>query len=146
MEYSFSRNDIDQPVARLNMEAEAFSHWLNIEMCSDNTADLQKIALAVAQLLAGQLWQFEFEGREFHLQLSRQQASISANTVLQQRLEAEQQDDFGCQSQDDDLDDEYSDEYQELSETESGLVSSCGLEDFQLLLMAWISYVEVKQQ
>ena len=97
-------------------------------------------------MLAGQLWEFEFEGREFHLQLNRLQASISANTVLQQRLEAEQQDDFGCQSQDDDLDDEFSDEYQELSETESGLVSSCGLEDFQLLLMAWISYVEVKQQ
>ena len=106
---------------------------------------VQKIALAVAQLLAGQLWQFEFEGREFHLQLNRQQASISANTVLQQRLEAEQQDDVASEYQDDDLDDEYSDDYQELTATESGLVSSCGLEDFQLLLMAWISYVEVKR-
>ncbi|GEM_PF-431784 len=144
MEYSFSRNDLGRPVAQLNMEAEAFSHWLNIEMSSGNTADLHKIAVAVAQLLAGQLWQFEFEGREFHLQLNRQQANISANTVLQQRLESEQQDDFGLEYQDDDYEDEYSDEYQELTETESGLVSSCGLEDFQQLLMAWISYLEVK--
>ena len=115
MEYSFSRNDIGRPVAQLNMEAEAFSHWLNIEMSSGNTADLHKIAVAVAQLLAGQLWQFELEGREFYLQLNRQQASISANTVLQQRLESEQQVDFTSKDQDDDFDDEYSDDYQELT-------------------------------
>ncbi|NRA19297.1 MAG: YacL family protein [Oceanospirillaceae bacterium] len=145
MEYRFTRNDLDQPVARLNMEAEAFSHWLNIEMGSTNLVTLKRLATAVSELLAGKRWQYELEGREFFLELSRVQATVSANSVLQQRSQAE-----GEPTAIDELDeyDEYeadfSDEFDEggYQETDSGLVASCGLDDFQTLLRAWVAYLE----
>ena len=138
MEYSFVRNDLNYPVARLNMEAEAFAHWLNIEMSRANDAQLQKIAIAVTELLQGRGWQFEFEGREFHLELNRQQALVSANRILEQQANMDQEE----HEFDEQYDDEFSDEYQEseLSDGAAGLVASCGLEDFKVLLLAWIDY------
>ena len=135
MEYSFSRNDIGQPVAELNMEAEAFAHWLNIEMSTANFVELSKISEAIEQLFNAQIWQFECTGREFHLELNREQACVSANAVLQQN------DDFEL-SGEDEFDSEIEEYEQELAVTSSGLVASCGLEDFQQLLLAWIRFLQ----
>jgi len=130
MEYSFTRNDFDDPVAKLNMEAEAFGHWLNIEMSRANDVELQKIAASVAELLKGLGWQHEFAGREFHLEIDRQQVTVSANALLEQRI-----------TENPEFDEEFSDdEEDELSDGAAGLVASCGLEDFQILLLAWIEY------
>lgn len=145
MEYRFTRNDIDQPVARLNMEAEAFSHWLNIEMGNTNLVALKTLANAVSELLAGKLWQYELEGREFYLELSRVQATVSANSVLQHRAQAEGEPGaLDDQEEYDEYESEFSDEFDEggYQETDSGLVASCGLEDFQTLILAWIVYLE----
>ncbi|NQZ32744.1 MAG: YacL family protein [Oceanospirillaceae bacterium] len=145
MEYRFTRNDLDQPVARLNMEAEAFSHWLNIEMGSSNLVALKKLATAISELLAGKLWQYDLEGREFYLELSRVQATVSANSVLQQRAQAEgEPDEQSDVDEYDEYESEFSDEFDEggYQETDSGLVASCGLEDFETLILAWIVYLE----
>jgi len=133
MEYSFVRNDLNYPVARLNMEAEAFGHWLNIEMSRTNDAQLQKIAIAVAELLQGRGWQYEFAGREFHLELNRQQAIVSSNAILEQRESEDIEEQY---------DDEFSDDYEEseLTDGAAGLTASCGLEDFNILVLAWIEY------
>ncbi|MEH6444312.1 MAG: YacL family protein [Oceanospirillaceae bacterium] len=138
MEYSFTRNDIGQPVARLNMEGEAFAHWLNIEMSSKHShTQLAKVALAVEQLLVGSQWQYECEGREFFLELTRDQAIVKANAVIEQADElTSEQDDYEFSS------DEYAEDEQDFHVSESGLVASCGLEDFQQLLAAWIRYLQ----
>jgi uncharacterized protein YacL (UPF0231 family) len=138
MEYSFTRNDLNYPVARLNMEAEAFAHWLNIEMSRTNDAQLQKIAIAVTELLQGRGWQYDFSGREFHLELSRQQAIVSANAILEQR----ESDDIEEREFEEQYDDEFSDDYEEseLTDGAAGLTASCGLEDFNILILAWIEY------
>jgi uncharacterized protein YacL (UPF0231 family) len=141
VEYSFTRNDIGQPVARLNMEGEAFAHWLNIEMSSKHShTQLAKIALAVEHLLVGTQWQYECEGREFFLELTRDQAIVKANAVIEQADElTSEQDDYDFSS---DEADEYPEDEQDLHVSESGLVASCGLEDFQQLLAAWIRYLQ----
>jgi uncharacterized protein YacL (UPF0231 family) len=145
VEYSFTRNDIGQPVARLNMEGEAFAHWLNIEMSSKHShTQLAKIALAVENLLVGTQWQYECEGREFFLELTRDQAIVKANAVIEQadELTIEQDDyDFSIDEADGYVDD-YGEGEQDLHVSESGLVASCGLEDFQQLLAAWIRYLQ----
>lgn len=135
MEYSFSRDDIEQPIAQLNMEAEAFGHWLSIEMGERNMAQLSSLITVVAQLLAGEKWQYQLVGREFSLQLSRDQAVVQSNSIMQ----ASESDAMEYDA------DEYDDglgEMEMLSDAQSGLIASCGLEDFQQLLLAWYKYVE----
>ena len=72
-------------------------------------------------------------GENFHLELNRQQAIVSANAILEQRESEEI---------DEQYDDEFSDEYEEseLSDGAAGLTASCGLEDFNILILAWIEY------
>jgi len=137
VEYSFSRNDLDRAQAQLNMEAEAFGHWLSIEMSSHSEVQLQKIVVAIEQLLSRQLYEYEHTGREFHLTLNREGASVSANNLL---------DDNGnlpVFSESDDELEEFEDEQDdELNDVHSGLVAHCGLEDFQLLIVAWIAFLQ----
>lgn len=155
MEYRFSRNDIGQPIAVMNMEAEAFSHWLAIEVNDSHKAQLQKIMVAVDRLLSAQQWDFEYIGREFHLSLTRTSATVTANSVLQQRREtsneafdndpdAEMEGDLEGSEWDEVVDfDDYHAEF-DCFETESGLVASSGLEDFKVLIQAWLEYLEMR--
>ncbi len=145
MEYSFFKNDYDRPQARLNMEAEAFAHWLSIEMSDNQQADLAKISAVLRQLIAGELYEYEYQGREFHLSLDRQQAKVSANSACQSMAELQSENDVTQSDLEDEyLEDDFSDEYAEqgLNDNSSGLVASCGIEDFQQLLLAWAEYVE----
>jgi uncharacterized protein YacL (UPF0231 family) len=141
VEYSFSMSDINRPQARLNMEAEAFGHWLSIEMASHSEVALENLALAIIQLRQGQFYEFEYQGREFLMHLNREQAVVTANTVLQNSPEQ-------LYHQESSLDDaEYSFEDSDdgsdyINDNSSGLTASCGLEDFQRLLNAWISYLK----
>jgi uncharacterized protein YacL (UPF0231 family) len=138
VEYSFSRNDIDRAQAQLNMEAEAFGHWLSIEMSSHSEAQLQKIVVAIEQLHNRQLYEYEHAGREFHLTLNREGASVSANNLLDDSFDLP-----AYSESDDELAEQFDDQQDdELSDVHSGLVAHCGLEDFQLLIVAWIAFLQ----
>lgn len=139
MEYRFTHNDIGQAVAHLNMEAEAFAHWLNIEMGKSNLAALKKILKASEQIIGRTLWDFDYTGSEFNLELSRQNARICANSAL--AGESAEQGDF---SETDNMDDEPAWDDDDVNETDMGLVAHCGIEDFRDLLSAWIGFLEEK--
>lgn len=138
MEYSFKRDDIDQPIAQLNMEAEAFGHWLSIEMGERNIYQVTEVIGAVAQLLEGSRWQYQLQGREFSLELTRDQALVKANALAQN----EDRFDF-CDELDDELEgsDELDDEGESLGEASAGLIANSGLEDFGQLMNAWSDYI-----
>ena len=136
MEYSFTHNDIGEPVAQLNMEAEAFGHWLNIEMSGADASALAKVVGAVEQLSTADIYQFECSGREFHLELSRHQARVSANALLEETPNDVHPED------DKPLDGWDVNDYDELAITSSGLVGSCGLEDFEQLITAWREFLQ----
>lgn len=144
VEYSFKRDDLDQPIAQLNMEAEAFGHWLSIEMTPRHQYQLDRLREAVAQLLAGQRSDYQLQGMEFSLQLNRDQVLVQANTVAQRMRSFDDcylnQSDYA----DIDLDDHYVDsDDEELSDASAGLVASCGLEDFRQLISAWSEFIGV---
>lgn len=133
MEYSFQRDDLDRPVATLNMEAEAFAHWLNIELAgSAAIADIAKLHCGIDQVRSGQCWQYEWPATEFHLTVSRTEVEVSANLLLQHSAFDD------AQAEDDGFDDE------ELPEgaTSAGLAASSGLEDFIQLLDAWSDFLQ----
>ncbi len=142
MEYSFKRDDIDQPIAALNMEAEAFGHWLSIEMGERNVSQVAQVIEAVSQLLAGSRWQYQLQGREFSLQLTRDQAVVQANALMQKEEHYGHANELA-----DYLDDEFSaggefDDDDELAETSAGLSASSGLEDFGQLMRAWSDFIK----
>ncbi|MGB1237814.1 MAG: YacL family protein [Pseudomonadales bacterium] len=135
MEYSFTRDDLERPVARMNMEAEAFGHWLNIELAgAAATAQLEAIAHAVDALLIGQRWDYEWRGREFLLRLSRDRAEVVANALLQR--------DHFSVADDEDIDSELLDDEDVEDGTGAGLSAHCGLQDFAQLIRAWRDYSE----
>ncbi len=144
VEYSFKRDDLDRPIAELSMEAEAFGHWLSIEMSERNVNQIAQVIEAVSQLLEGSRWQYELQGREFSLQLSRDQALVKANAVAQSEAGFSSGSVFAHDELDDDgldsMDDLY-DEDDELADASAGLIASSGLEDFKQLMSAWSEYV-----
>lgn len=150
MEYSFSRDDNDEPVAYLNMEAEAFGHWLNIEMGESNLDDLRDVFIATGKVLQGTLENFSHTGREFTLELNSDQARVSANALIAERGKSGDAD-FGDDNDSDDMadhsddmadDNEYDDEA--LAGTDSGSSAHGGIEDFHELLCGWVVFLEEK--
>ena len=144
MEYSFSRDDNDEPVAYLNMEAEAFGHWLNIEMGESNLDDLRDIFIATGKVLQGTLENFSHTGRELTLELNSDQARVRANALIADGKSDEA--DFGDDndSTSDDMADDNQYDEDELGATDSGSSAHGGIEDFHELLCSWVVFLEEK--
>lgn len=122
MDYRFFYNERQIPTARLSMDHEAFGLWLSDELGSDKE-QLQHILQAIGQLENGERREFEWQGRDFLLYLTRDDAEVTALTLLQEysreELEGEDLDFYDSESR-----------------------ASCGLEDFKDLLMEWQEFVE----
>jgi len=145
MEYSFSRDDNDDPVAYLNMEAEAFGHWLNIEMGESNLDDLRDVFIATGKVLQGTLENFSHTGREFTLELNADQARVRANALIADRGKSDDGD-FGddADSDSDDMADDNQYDEEALAGTDSGSSAHGGIEDFHELLCGWVVFLEEK--
>ncbi|MCF1426848.1 MAG: YacL family protein [Shewanella sp.] len=119
MDYEFRRNLLDGSVLALfSMGHEALGRWLSEELGEDKSK-LVAVLQAIAELQAGELEQFQLEGRDLTLVLDNEQAVVIAN-VLGFGLEHELQ------------------ESMSLYDAES--VSACGLEDFQQVLESWQAF------
>ncbi|MBY4676954.1 YacL family protein [Marinobacterium arenosum] len=123
MEYEFGRDIIDRPYARFSMGHEAFGHWLVDELGEDQ-ARLAGVQQQVARLLAGQGWEYELAGREFSLQLSRDEVVVRSN-ALGYEVELPPEEDE-----------------EELSCYDDELQAGCGLQDFAELLVAWRTFLQ----
>ena len=122
MDYQFYYNERQLPCARLSMEHEAFGLWLSEELSNDAPQCLALLD-AITAFIKGLRLEFQWQGHEFLLRLTREDAEVTALSLLQ---------DYSL----DELD---SEEGLELYDAESR--ASCGLEDFQELLIEWQAFI-----
>ena len=102
------------------MEHVAIGSWLSSEV-SDSLHLIEEILEVIEQLLAKRIQQRQFNGQQFQLTLTQEEAE-----VLDQSLADEQ---------DQDMPDESLDFYDEESQ------AGCGLDDFQQLLQSWHAFI-----
>lgn len=118
MEYEFSQ-DFTGPEARFSMGHEALGYWLTQEV-GDRADKISSLFKALDNLTQGTAWDFEMEGFEYYLMLSRDDASVKAHS-LNAGDEADLEEDM------------------DFYDAESS--ARCGLEDFSSLLKDWAEFV-----
>ncbi|MFC6671239.1 YacL family protein [Marinobacterium aestuariivivens] len=115
MDYTVGRDELGRYFAEFSMGQEAIGRWLSEELGSD-LPSLEQLLETIAGLQQRQLRDYRLDGREFRLELDREEARIRAHSLDHDA------DGFDLE----DLD--YYDE-----ELEAG----CGLDDFNDVLVAW---------
>ncbi|MAD45099.1 MAG: hypothetical protein CMI02_03890 [Oceanospirillaceae bacterium] len=122
MDYRFYYNERQLPCAALSMDHEAFGLWLTDDL-SDNSEQLDELLDAITRLEDGRMTEYEWQGHNFVLYLTREDADITARELLQEHSRAE-------------LDEEDMDFYDAESR------ASCGLDDLRELLIEWLEFVQ----
>ncbi|RXJ72463.1 hypothetical protein CS022_15470 [Veronia nyctiphanis] len=128
MDYEFRRNTLDGSFhAELSMGHEALGRWL-VDEVSTNLEEISEV-LSASQHISVSGGEWQRAGKELHLTLSREEALVQTNAVVERELSSEISND--SHEQGDDLRD-----YDEES------VSLCGLEDFNQVLNAWQDFIK----
>ena len=88
MDYRFYYNERQLPCAALSMDHEAFGLWLTDDL-SDNSEQLDELLDAITRLEDGRMTEYEWQGHNFVLYLTREDADITARELLQEHSRAE---------------------------------------------------------
>ena len=115
MEFEFRRDITGQLQASFSMGHEAFASWLLDELARRPTV-LSQVYREIERLQSGEGWEYQLEGEEYVLKLSRQEAEVR-NARVDFDHEQEIEDSLGY----------YDDENQ----------ACCGLDDFKSMLDEW---------
>lgn len=119
MDYDFSFDEYDKPVAEFSMGHEAMGSWFSDELGA-NQQRIEEIIDVVDQLINHRIEQRLIEGAEYQLRLNQEQAEVRSSSL--------------------DLDiDEELPEDTNLYDEES--FAECGLEDFQQVLTSWYEFI-----
>jgi len=143
MDYQFSTDLYQHPIAKCSMEHEAFGHWLTDEI-GRNTAKLISILEKIDQLEHNHCKHAVFSGTEFQLKLNQEDAIVFSS--------------FLGESPEDHMDDLDSPmfnrgpndfesmgfEADELSLDDQNGHAECGLEDFKDFLLSWQEFISNK--
>jgi uncharacterized protein YacL (UPF0231 family) len=122
MDYQFFHDILGNPAATCELECEAFGDWLSHEIAQD----FEQITLlldTIQQLQTHQISSYQHNGKEYHLELDKDEVELILNNNHIQEMTSSEEDD----------------ESQELSDLH--IQSGCGLADFQTLLKAWQQFV-----
>jgi len=122
MDYQFFHDILGNPAATCELECEAFGDWLSHEIAQD----FEQITLlldTIQQLQTHQISNYQHNGKEYHLELDKDEVELILNNNHIQEMTSSEEDD----------------ESQELSDLH--IQSGCGLADFQNLLKAWQQFV-----
>ena len=119
MEYQFRRDLAGKPEAHFSMNHEAMGIWVTEEL-GTNQHLLQKILDTIHRLSNKELWEYEYEGQDFHLVMTRSQAEIKA-ALLETDM--------------------YSEEMEDMDYYDNESSSHCGLNDFKTMLLSWKGYI-----
>ncbi len=122
MDYRFYFNERHLPCAELSMDHEAFGLWLTDDL-SDHSEQLDELLDAIEKLEEGRITEYQWKGHNFVLYLTRDDADVTAQELLQEHSREE-------------LDDEDMDFYDAESR------ASCGLDDLRDLLIEWRDFLE----
>lgn len=119
MDYDFSFDEYDRPVAEFSMGHEAIGTWFNDEL-GKNEQRIEEIIEVLDQLVNRRIQQRHIEGSEFQLRMNQENIEVIA---LSLGLEV----------------DEELPENTNLYDDES--FAECGLEDFQEALISWQDFI-----
>ena len=121
MDYQFFHDILGNPVATCELECEPFGDWLS----HDVAQDLRQISLllnTINQLKTNQIASYQHNGKEYHLQLDKDEVELILNNNHIQNMTTSEDD-----------------ESQELADLH--IQSGCGLADFHTLLKAWLQFI-----
>lgn len=119
MDYEFSFDEYDKPVAEFSMGHEAMGSWFSDELGA-NKQRIEELIEIIDQLINRRIEQRLIEGTEYQLRLNQEDAEVRALSL------------------DIDIDEELP-ENTNLYDEES--FSECGLEDFQQALQSWQEFI-----
>ena len=119
MDYDFSFDEYDKPIAEFSMGHEAMGSWFSEELGA-NQQRIKEIIDIVDQLIHRRIQQRQIEGTEYQLRMSQEDVEVRALS-----LEL-------------DIDEELPEDTN-LYDEES--FSECGLEDFQQALISWQEFI-----
>ena len=119
MEYQFRRDLIGRPEARFSMSYEAMAIWLTEEV-GTRQHRLNDLLKVIEQLKAGERWEYELEGQDYHLVINRLEAIVRADL-----MDAE----MDC------------DEMEDMDYYDSESQCQCGLDDFKAMLLSWQEFI-----
>jgi len=118
MDYEYTLDEYDRPIAEFSMGFEALGNWFSQELGDDEQA-LDELLSIVQQLLQGRVSERALYGSESQLQLNTQEVEVMP-------LE---------------LDREFSPpEHTQL--TDDGSYAHCGLPDFHQALLSWQQFLQ----
>lgn len=119
VDYDFSFDEYDKPVAEFSMGHEAMGSWFTDEL-GTNQQRIEELLDIIDQLINHRIEQRLIEGTEYQLRLNQEDAEVRALSL------------------DIDIDEELP-ENTNLYDEES--FSECGLEDFQQVLISWHEFI-----
>jgi uncharacterized protein YacL (UPF0231 family) len=121
MDYQFFYDILGEPVATCELDCEAFGDWLSHDIAK-NLEQITLLLNTIQQLQTDQLTSYQHNGKEYHLQLDKDEVELILNNNHIQDM---------TPSEDD--------ESQELENLY--IQSGCGLADFHTLLKAWQQFI-----
>ncbi|WP_158770651.1 YacL family protein [Paraglaciecola sp. L1A13] len=119
MDYQFIRNDRAEPMAIFDMGAETLGLWFSEELGRDHHK-IAHLLNVIKQLENKDIEHYELCGREFNMELNRDEVEVYA-TITREEGEIDIPQDT------------------ELYDQES--ISGCGLEDFKSVLLSWSNFI-----
>lgn len=119
MDYDFSFDEYDKPIAEFSMGHEAMGSWFSEELGA-NQQRIEEIIDIIDQLIHRRIQQRQIEGTEYQLRMGQEDVEVRALS-----LEL-------------DIDEELPEDTN-LYDEES--FSECGLEDFQQALISWQEFI-----
>lgn len=121
MEYEFRRNSVTGTfLASFSMDHEVLGQWFTEEL-GPELAKIQQVLDIIREIQTDKRGAWRLVGNDFTLELEREQARVFANTLgFEQEYELE--------------------EAMSLYDAESE--AYCGLEDFELALLSWQTFIE----
>lgn len=115
MDFDFVTDVTGQPLAKCDLETEAFGDWLSHDIGTDKAA-ISALLNMLQQLLDRQIIDYEFTGKIYHIQITEDEVDLFLNNNELTHYEFE-------------------------DETIDGPVSGCGLVEFKHLLESWLSFI-----
>jgi uncharacterized protein YacL (UPF0231 family) len=121
MDYQFSHDILGHPVAKCELDCEAFGDWLSHDI-ADDVGQIIMLIDVINQLQTNRITDYQHNGKEYHLQLDKDEVELILNNNQIQNIAPAEDD-----------------ESQELEDLH--IQAGCGLADFYKLLKAWQQFI-----
>ena len=120
MDYDFTFDEYDKPIAEFSMGHEAIGSWFNDEL-GTNQQRIEELVDILEQLVNRRIQQRQVDGTEYQLRMNQEDVEVRALSLGME------------------VDDEELPENTNLYDNES--YAECGLEDFQQVLISWQEFI-----